>query len=112
MQPRAQRAPRGRILDAALFTTAMTREQKRVDRSDKAFAVLTVELTDGCSAELMREAAAAMAISTRASDIIGWLRRDEAIGVLLTETCELNFAQMVNVESRIRRELADVCRSS
>ena len=38
--------------------------------------------------------------------MIGWLRRDEAIGVLLTETCELNFAQMVNVESRIRRELA------
>ena len=48
MQPRAQRAPRGRILDAALFTTAVTREQKRVDRSGKAFAVLTVELTDGC----------------------------------------------------------------
>ena len=59
-QPRAQGSQRGRILDAVLFTTAITREQKRVDRSDKAFAVLTVELTDGRSAELMREAARAI----------------------------------------------------
>ncbi len=54
----------------------------------------------------MREAAAAIATGTRASDVIGWLRPDEAIGVLLTDMRELNFAQLVSVESRIRRELA------
>ena len=105
-QPRARRSHRGRVLDAALFTTAITREQKRVDRSDKAFAVLTVELTDGRSAELMREAAAAISSGTRGSDSIGWLEQDQAIGVLLTEMRELNFAQLVSVESRIRGELA------
>jgi lipopolysaccharide/colanic/teichoic acid biosynthesis glycosyltransferase len=105
-QPRAQSAHRGRILDAALFTTAVTREQKRVDRSDKAFAVLTVELTDGRSAEFMQEAAAAISTGTRGGDIVGWLVQDEAIGVLLTEMRELDFAQLVGVESRIRRELA------
>ena len=106
MPPRARRSHRDRILDAALFTTAVVREQKRVDRSDKAFAVLTVELTDGPSAELMREAAAAMSAATRGSDITGWLEQDQSIGVLLTDMRELNFAQLVSLESRIRRELA------
>src|SRR5262245_51229612 len=70
-----QRADRGRILDAMLFLTAVDREQKRVDRSDKAFAVVAIELTDGHSAELMREAASAISMNTRGGDVIGWLEQ-------------------------------------
>jgi lipopolysaccharide/colanic/teichoic acid biosynthesis glycosyltransferase len=97
---------RGQVLDEALFVTAVNREQKRVDRSNHAFAVLTVELGDGRAPELMREAADALMTATRAGDVIGWLRQDEALGVLLTEMCDLDFVQLPSVESRIRRELA------
>jgi lipopolysaccharide/colanic/teichoic acid biosynthesis glycosyltransferase len=103
---RRQRPARGQVLDEVLFATAVHREQKRVDRSAKAFAVLTVELTDGRSAELMRDAAVALMATTREGDVMGWIRQDEAIGVMLTDMCDLNFAQLVSVESRIRRELA------
>jgi lipopolysaccharide/colanic/teichoic acid biosynthesis glycosyltransferase len=99
------RAERGRILDASLFNTAVAREQKRVDRSEKAFALLTIELTDGGSGELMREAAAAISAATRAGDVIGWVKHGRALGVLLTDIRELNLAHSVNLESRLRRGL-------
>ena len=102
----AQRSHRSQVLDEVVFATAVGREQKRVDRSGKAFAVLSVELTDGNSIELMREAAAALRMATRPSDAIGWVRQDAALGVLLTEIGEVDFAQLVNVESRIRQEVA------
>jgi lipopolysaccharide/colanic/teichoic acid biosynthesis glycosyltransferase len=105
-QAPARHSHRERILEADLFRTAIAREQKRVDRSAKAFAVLTVELTDGSSAELMRLSAAAISAGTRCGDIIGWLRQDRAIGVLLTDIHALNFPQQVTIESRIRRALA------
>jgi lipopolysaccharide/colanic/teichoic acid biosynthesis glycosyltransferase len=95
-----------RVLDANLFATAITREQKRVDRSDKAFALLTIEVTEGQSPELMREAASAVATATRAGDIVGWLRPDESLGVLLTDIRELDFALVNSVEGRIRQDLA------
>jgi lipopolysaccharide/colanic/teichoic acid biosynthesis glycosyltransferase len=94
------------VVDAELFKMAIAREQKRVDRSDKAFAVLTVELTDGRADELMNEAADALAAATRAGDVIGWLRPGEALGVLMSDMSELNFAQTSAVETRVGRQLA------
>jgi exopolysaccharide biosynthesis polyprenyl glycosylphosphotransferase len=102
----AQRSHRGQVLDEVLFASAVAREQKRIDRSGKAFAVLSVELTDGSSAELMREAVAALRMATRPGDAVGWIRKDAALGVLLTEMVQLDFAQLVGVESRIRQEVA------
>ena len=109
-KPTASRTPqssqRGQVLDEALFVTAVHREQKRVDRSAKAFALVTVELVNGRSPGLMQEAAVALMSVTRGGDVLGWIRHDQALGVLLTEICDLNFAQLVSVESRIRREFA------
>ena len=100
------RSHRGQVLDEVLFASAVGREQKRVDRSDKAFAVLSVELVDGGSHELMRDAITALRMATRPNDAIGWIRQDAAIGVLLTEIGEVDFAQLVSVENRIRQEVA------
>jgi lipopolysaccharide/colanic/teichoic acid biosynthesis glycosyltransferase len=103
---RSRRVRRAHVLEADIFATAVAREQKRVDRSDRAFAILTVELSEGSSAELLREVVGAVAAATRGADLIGWLRRDEAVVVLLTDLHEPNFAQAVNLESRLRRDLA------
>jgi lipopolysaccharide/colanic/teichoic acid biosynthesis glycosyltransferase len=108
---RGRRPRRAHVLEADIFASAVAREQKRVDRSDRAFAILNVELTEGSSAELLRDAVAAIAAATRNGDLIGWMRRDRAVVVLLTDMRELNLTQAINLESRLRRDLATFVRA-
>ena len=93
------------LLDAGLLSTAIDREQKRVDRSGKAFAVLTVKLARGRSERLLQAAADALRRLTRGTDSIGWLRRGQAIGLLMCDMHELSEAQCKAVETRLHSEL-------
>jgi lipopolysaccharide/colanic/teichoic acid biosynthesis glycosyltransferase len=98
------RRHRGAIIDAELLRLAIDREQKRVDRSNKAFALLTVALPGG-SDQTMKNVAEIVGAATRAGDLIGWLRQGEALGVLLADTHELTAMQAVAIENRIRGAL-------
>src|SRR5687768_14021323 len=93
------------LLKPGLLATAIEREQKRVDRSDKAFGVLTVKITGRRSEPLLQAAADALRVVTRAADSIGWLRRGLAIGVLMCDMHELSAGQSVALETRLRSEL-------
>jgi lipopolysaccharide/colanic/teichoic acid biosynthesis glycosyltransferase len=106
LESRKSRARHDYTVDTDGFGAAVAREQQRVDRSGKAFGLLTVESTEGRSAEWMRKATGALAAATRAGDAIGWLRPGETLGALLTDMHPLSFAQAIAVETRIRGELA------
>ena len=93
------------VIDADLLRMAIDREQMRVDRSNKAFAVLTVKLPGGRSDQVVNEVAEIIAGVTRAGDLLGWLRPGETLGILLADTHELTPTQVATVENRIRAEL-------
>jgi lipopolysaccharide/colanic/teichoic acid biosynthesis glycosyltransferase len=96
------------LLDADLLASAIGREQKRVDRSDRAFGVLTVKLTGKRSEPQLQAAAEVLSSATRAGDSVGWHRRGESIAVLMCDMHELSFAETVDVENRLRSELKTV----
>jgi lipopolysaccharide/colanic/teichoic acid biosynthesis glycosyltransferase len=93
------------VIDAELLQMAIDREQKRVDRSNKAFAVLTVELPGG-RPDLMNEVTQIVARGTRPGDLMGWVRPGQTLGILLADTPELTPMQAGAIENRIRAELA------
>jgi lipopolysaccharide/colanic/teichoic acid biosynthesis glycosyltransferase len=88
-----------------MFATAVAREQKRVDRTDRSFGLLSVQIVGTSSPRLLRPIADSVMVATRSTDVVGWLAGGGGVGILVSDLQGFNFAHTVALESRIRRAL-------
>ena len=72
-----------------LFKKLLSLERKRSERARKRFALMLVDagelLGTGRNGVAPEQITAALALSTRETDIRGWYRKDSVLGVILTE---------------------------
>ena len=88
MLVRTPSADRVRVLNEAVFRTALTRERKRADRFNQQVAVLLISLSAhpdrGGTVEWVR-VINALAKVTRPSDVLGWVRPSATLGILIAD---------------------------
>lgn len=84
----ASSADRG-MLDAESFRRMITLERKRSERSRKPFILLLLDMGEPLAPEknrkILEKIMAALAASTRETDITGWYAIDCVVGVMFTE---------------------------
>ena len=90
-----------------LFHDVLLRERKRADRSQQPLALLIVTINDAQRQDqaMWSSALDAAASATRETDIVGWLRTDAVLGIVLTEVTSAELGPIQHVRRRIRREL-------
>ncbi len=107
---RLQTGPRREphVVAEELFKTVMKHERKRADRSNQPFVLLIVEV-DGRpaigSSFIWKPVIESLGSLVRETDVMGWLARRAAIGVILTEVRSLDAAIKSELEARISRGL-------
>jgi len=98
------------VMDDALFRRVVRRERRRADRANQPFVLLVAALRDGrrpATVATWPAAIAAVAAAKRETDIAGWLERDVALGVILTDIRESDLARACEgLAARVRRQLA------
>jgi len=90
-----------------LFHDVLLRERKRADRSQQPLVLLIVTINDAKHDEraMWSSALDAATSATRETDIVGWLRTDAVLGIVLTEVKTAELGPIQHVRRRIRREL-------
>jgi len=112
-RPRGRRVeptapPRGsHCISELLFHDVLLRERKRADRSQQPLVLLIVTINDAQRDEraMWSSALDAATSATRETDIVGWLRTDAVLGIVLTEVKTAELGPIQHVRRRIRREL-------
>ncbi len=104
---RAVRSPLdASVLPQDLFRGALRRERKRADRFEEPFLLLVISWK---AARTHRETAKAVVTAARAvrqvTDIVGWLKVDRTIGVIVPTTAAYE-SRSDELVSQVRRELA------
>lgn len=100
------RRARSHVLHGELLRGALLRECRRADRFDQRVAVLCVRLAsrNGHSGDdLWTSVIQALEATRRDTDILGWLERDRALGLIVADTA--GRAPEKELETRLRREL-------
>jgi lipopolysaccharide/colanic/teichoic acid biosynthesis glycosyltransferase len=107
VEPAAARG--GHCISELLFHDVLLRERKRADRSQLPLVMLIVTINnddaqrhDGAMWNAALDAATS---ATRETDIVGWLRTDAVLGIVLTEVKTAELGPIQHVRRRIRREL-------
>jgi len=98
---------RQHLVSEELFEGVLLRERRRAERSDEPFVLYLIEADPGLaprSALLWRSTLDALAVSTRETDVIGWFKQHEVIGVLITGV-DSRAAVVREFDARLRREL-------
>ena len=102
------------MISEELFTNLLSLERKRSERSRKQFVLMLVDgsglLRTNQRAEALTQMTAALASSTRETDIRGWYREDSVVGVILTEFGSADMCSALNaifckVNSALRANL-------
>ena len=112
-RPRGRRVeptapPRGsHCISELLFHDVLLRERKRADRSQQPLVLLIVTINDAQRDEraMWSSALDAVTSATRETDIVGWLRTDAVLGIVMTEVKTAELGPIQHVRRRIRREL-------
>src|SRR5581483_9415488 len=77
------------ILDEESFTRMLCLERKRTERSGRPFVLVLLQaeplLKAGCSDQTLERVLLALSHAIRETDIKGWYRTGEMIGVIFTE---------------------------
>ena len=108
MLVRTASADRVRVLNEAVFGTALTRERKRADRFNQQMAVVLISVAPsdcGRTVEWVR-VINALAKVTRPSDMLGWVRRSTTLGVLIADIGGSDPAVSKELCRRFRAQLA------
>src|SRR2546428_11244234 len=97
-----------RVIAEELFRVVLKHERKRAGRCNQPFVLLIVAV-DGQPAPgssfIWKPVIETLGALIRETDIMGWLARRAAIGVVLTEIRTLDAAARQEFEARISREL-------
>jgi lipopolysaccharide/colanic/teichoic acid biosynthesis glycosyltransferase len=70
------------LLTEDLFTAAVAREFKRVDRFDESFALLVITRDDANSEAAWTDLVQSLAITKSDTDVIGWVEHGVAVGLM------------------------------
>jgi lipopolysaccharide/colanic/teichoic acid biosynthesis glycosyltransferase len=96
-----------RILGETLFKRALAREQRRAERGEVSLPLLFVSTHGSPAADLdWGRALEAVRAAIRETDIVGWVQYQSVIGVILTEAHSADVAFPVQMEARVRQQLA------
>jgi lipopolysaccharide/colanic/teichoic acid biosynthesis glycosyltransferase len=96
------------VLNEGLFRSALIRERKVADRSNRPFGLLLVTLTsqDPSSTPLWKTVMEAVSAAQRETDIVGWFDQRSVLGVILSDMSDSEPSAALEIETRVRRELA------
>jgi len=91
-------------MSQGLFEGALVRERKRADRANAPLALLLVTVVDRSSvdAPLWDAVVDAMAAAKRETDLLGWIRPQAALGVIVTDIRAPSHVIASLLEQRIR----------
>jgi exopolysaccharide biosynthesis polyprenyl glycosylphosphotransferase len=86
----------------------LVRERKRADRFDQPFALVVVSVRRGFNVDTPMWASVTEALTAvkRDTDVLGWLEKDSAIGLVIPEIESLDAAFTQEVDSRLSAGLA------
>jgi exopolysaccharide biosynthesis polyprenyl glycosylphosphotransferase len=77
------------VLNEQAFHKMIALERKRTERSRKPFLLMRVDMGNGLESDKKGKALgkilAALALSTRETDVTGWYKNDSIVGVMFTE---------------------------
>jgi hypothetical protein len=79
----------GNVLSEGAFHRMIALERKRTERSRKPFLLMLLDMGDHLptngSGKVLEKILAALAITTRETDVTGWYRTESVVGVMFTE---------------------------
>jgi lipopolysaccharide/colanic/teichoic acid biosynthesis glycosyltransferase len=88
------------LISEDLFTSLLSLERKRSERSRKQFVLMLVDagplLQPDRREQALGQISAALSLSTRETDIRGWYREDSVLGVILTEFGSADMCSALN----------------
>lgn len=96
-------------MSEGVFKGMLLRESKRMERSDRSFALLLVSLECVASEDplvVWGPVVEALSAVKRDTDVLGWFQRGEILGVVLTEIESRDLVLASGIEARVRYELA------
>jgi lipopolysaccharide/colanic/teichoic acid biosynthesis glycosyltransferase len=98
---------RSHLLAENLFAGVLTRELRRAERLNQSVAVMVLSASDTFAADPSVTASVldALAAATRETDVVGWLKEGQTLGIVLTETPALAPEIASSLQGRIKREL-------
>ncbi len=104
---KALRRFRSHVLAENLFAGVLTRELRRAERLNQSVAVMVLSASDNFAADPSMTASVldALAAATRETDVVGWLKEGQTLGIVLTETPALAPEIAAGLQGRIKREL-------
>ena len=74
------------LLSDTAFHSALTQERRRAERSRRPFVLMLLDMQQANkSAKVTQKIQAAVASSTRETDLLGWYEKDAILGVIFTE---------------------------
>ena len=84
---RAEEARRYTVWGEETLNAMLTLERRRAERSRKPFVLMLLDAhqENGSSKTILHQALAAVASSTRETDLIGWYKEGEILGIIFTE---------------------------
>jgi lipopolysaccharide/colanic/teichoic acid biosynthesis glycosyltransferase len=103
-----RRTLRPPVLSEALFKGLLVRERRRMERSDRSFALLLVSVDERVSEDpliVWGSVVEGLGAAKRETDVLGWLERGTLLGVALTEIASRDAALLSGIETRVRGEL-------
>jgi len=106
LPPSASSTSKQPILSEELFRSALIRERKRADRFEEVFALVTFEGVEPGSPVPCRAVVDAIGVSTRDTDVVGWLDEGVRLALLLPEVAAPAKEAAAGIETRITRQLA------
>jgi lipopolysaccharide/colanic/teichoic acid biosynthesis glycosyltransferase len=83
------------ILQEALFVQMLRLERRRAERSGRCFMLVLIAAENfprPLRGALLQRVAAEIASCTRETDVLGWYKRDDTLGLLMTEIASMDTA--------------------
>src|SRR5579863_1753189 len=75
------------VLAESVFHSMLTLERRRAERSRKPFVLMLLDanLENGAAEEILTQAESVIVASTRETDLVGWYKHTDILGVIFSE---------------------------
>jgi lipopolysaccharide/colanic/teichoic acid biosynthesis glycosyltransferase len=92
------------VVDEALFTHALAREQRRAERFEESFVLVRITLPERLNEPRRAQLLDALAVSARETDIIGWCEQDAVLGLIRGHVGQEPLDGSVSLASVVQQE--------
>jgi lipopolysaccharide/colanic/teichoic acid biosynthesis glycosyltransferase len=103
-----------RLLSQELFLQELSSEQRRSERSGRAFLLVLIsgeDLLKNSGGEPVRTATAAISSCIRETDVFGWYEQSSTLGLLMTEVLDPSTAVIESIVGKISMALQNAVRA-